>query len=110
MTNSCRGIVVFIVGINYCAVSTQVFGFIVYLRLGGSILLIIIPLNPLISFTKAKEHKKFFLSRDSLISSQGLEYKKKGKGSALVGVPGFSVFFLLIFYLLAFLLLFISTS
>jgi len=80
LTNSCRGIVVFIVGINYCAVSTQVFGFIVYLRLGGSILLIIIPLNPLISFTKAKEHKKFFLSRDSLISSQGLEYKKKGEG------------------------------
>jgi len=60
---------------------------------GGSILFIIISLNPLISFTKAKEHKKFFLSGDSLISSQGLEYKKRGKGSALVGVPGFSVFF-----------------
>jgi hypothetical protein len=55
----------------------------------GFYIFIIISLNALFfSFTKAKEHKKFFLSRGSDMDWN----TKKGKGSALVGVLGFSVF------------------
>lgn len=82
-----------------CAVSTRVFGFFVYLRLGVLhffVYLFIISLNPLFSLTKAKEHKKF-----SYLGAFWYGHRdwntKKGKGSALVGVLGFLSFFLLIF-------------
>lgn len=49
--------------------------------------------------TKAKEHKKFFLSRGFLVWSQGSEYKKREGKNSCRSIRVLLLFFLFLFYI-----------